>query len=183
MFTPLHRVLGVGPTPDLTYGMLVDAVAGKVVETAELEWKKALPGPGPDGNAEIAKDFAAMANSGGGMIVYGVAEDGEARAEDLHDIGETGPLEQRLRLASYSGARPAVTTSTFWPLGTDGGRALAVVIRASRDAPHLVHRQDQWFRVPVRNGRHRCQSGMWPGLAQLTSRRPRLSSYAFSVDS
>jgi len=56
--------------------MLEEAVPGAVTETSDLDWKKHLPSlKDPGWKAELAKDFAAQANSGGGMIVFGVGED------------------------------------------------------------------------------------------------------------
>ena len=54
-FTALHRVLGLPPGP-LTDAMLNEAVEAGAAST------------------EYPKDVAAMANSGGGVIVFGVRE-------------------------------------------------------------------------------------------------------------
>jgi hypothetical protein len=64
----------------------------RCVEHEDLEWKRALPlTAGADKclardaqQGELAKDIAAMANTHGGLIVYGVAErPGESRADRI----------------------------------------------------------------------------------------------------
>ena len=76
-FTPLHRALGLPPCP-LTDEILSDAVTSGVTETDDLDWKSELPPIKGLSQTDVPKDIAAMANSGGGMIVYGVEEHGKA---------------------------------------------------------------------------------------------------------
>jgi hypothetical protein len=65
-----------------------------VAEDAELDWKGERR---TDEHAkdELAKDVAAMANSGGGVVVFGVGEEGEGSGgsgDGEHaDIGQCGP--------------------------------------------------------------------------------------------
>ena len=58
----------------MTDTMLDAAVAAGVAESDALDWKRALPEAKSLGSTDFSKDIAAMANSGGGMIVYGVDE-------------------------------------------------------------------------------------------------------------
>ena len=83
-FTPLHRALGLPPSP-LTDDVLNSAVEAGVVETDDLDWKSELPPAKSLSQTDVPKDIATMANSGGGMIVYGVGGKGEGL---IH--GETG---------------------------------------------------------------------------------------------
>ena len=46
-------------------------MAGGVVETNDLDWKSELPPAKGLPQTDFPKDIAAMANSGGGVIVYG----------------------------------------------------------------------------------------------------------------
>jgi hypothetical protein len=77
-FTALHRALGVSPGP-LTVELLEAAVRGRVVETNDLDWKAELPPAKGLPQTDFPKDVAAMANSGGGVIVFGVRESQKAR--------------------------------------------------------------------------------------------------------
>src|SRR5665647_226593 len=156
MFTPLHRELGVEPTPTLGYELLEQAVERGVLEQEDLDWKAALS----DHEGwldEFAKDVAAMANGAGGLIVYGVSEvKRTSAAKDLIDIGEVDQAgERKLRQAAYSAVRPAITHLSIDRLESVDGtrRALVVGVGPSLDAPHLVFR-NQVFGAPMRVGRH-----------------------------
>ncbi|MEV7482422.1 AlbA family DNA-binding domain-containing protein [Streptomyces halstedii] len=72
-FTPLHRILGLAPGP-LTGDLLDAAVKAGVTEHSDLDWKSELPPAKGLPQTDFPKDVAAMANSGGGVIVYGVQE-------------------------------------------------------------------------------------------------------------
>jgi len=156
VFTPLHRELGVEPTPTLEYDLLEQAVQRGVLEQDDLEWKSALPVQ--DGWVdEFAKDVAAMANGAGGLIVYGVSEVRRtSAARELIDIGEVDQAKEKsLRQAAYSAVRPAIVNLSIERLESpeSNRRALAIRVPASLDAPHLVFR-NQLFGVPIRVGRH-----------------------------
>jgi hypothetical protein len=75
-FTALHRLLGRPPGP-LTDEMIDEAVSQGVAETDDLDWKSSLPPAGGLPQTDFPKDIAAMANSGGGVIAYGVTEQGK----------------------------------------------------------------------------------------------------------
>src|ERR1022692_4469180 len=73
------------------------AIAAKAKETADLDWKGADFYPLNDkGKHEIAKDISAMANSGGGVLVYGMAENKQGRANALEPVA-LNQSEQRIR--------------------------------------------------------------------------------------
>jgi hypothetical protein len=79
--TPLHLALGVNRS-DLSIDLIREACAQAVREREDLDWKSTLPITLPFENKagrdeqqdELAKDIAAMANTRGGLIAYGVAE-------------------------------------------------------------------------------------------------------------
>lgn len=54
--------------------MIDEAVAQGIVETDDLDWKREVPPAKGIASTDFPKDVAAMANSGGGVIVYGIAE-------------------------------------------------------------------------------------------------------------
>ena len=68
--TRLHTLLRVDR--DLDYAMLEEAVAEAVREDEQLDWKRLVRF---DDERELAKDVAAMANSRGGLRIYGMAQD------------------------------------------------------------------------------------------------------------
>ncbi|GAA4339570.1 hypothetical protein GCM10023086_74660 [Streptomyces venetus] len=73
-WTRLHEHLGVPPGP-LTFDMVAKAAAGRLAESDDLDWKEKLPQPPREGRwNELAKDVAAMANTLGGLIIFGVRD-------------------------------------------------------------------------------------------------------------
>lgn len=148
-FTALHRALGLAPGP-LTDELLDAAVAGGVVETNDLDWKSELPPAKGLPQTDFPKDIAAMANSGGGVIVYGVRESQKAATERV-DVGEFDEAYERsLRSAAITAISPPVFDLNVHRLGDGGKRAIVVEVPASVDGPHLIYRND-YFGAPVRN--------------------------------
>lgn len=147
-FTPLHHSLGLTPSP-LTDELLDAAVAAGVTETDDLDWKSELPPIKNLSQTDVPKDIAAMANTGGGMIVYGVEEKQKA-ATGRKDTGDFTEVHERAyRSAAVSAISPPVFGLQIHRLGTDC-RAVAVIIPASVDGPHLIYKND-YFGAPVRN--------------------------------
>lgn len=148
-FTALHRALGVSPGP-LTDELLEEAVRHGVVETNDLDWKAELPPAKGLAQTDFPKDVAAMANSGGGVIVFGVQESQKA-ATGRVDVGEFDETYERsLRSAAITAISPPVFGLNVHRLGAEGGRAVVVEIPASVDGPHLIYRND-FFGAPLRN--------------------------------
>jgi hypothetical protein len=148
-FTALHRALGVSPGP-LTDEILAAAVKAGVTETNDLDWKSELPPAKGLPQTDFPKDVAAMANSGGGVIVYGVRETQKAATGrvDVGDFDETH--ERSLRSAAITAISPPVFGLDVHRLGDEGNRAIVVEVPASVDGPHLIYKND-YFGAPVRN--------------------------------
>jgi Putative DNA-binding domain len=106
VFTPLHRSLGLPPS-ELTDAILEAAVAAGVMETDDLDWKSELPPVRGILQTDVPKDIAAMANSGGGMIVYGIDE----AQESACGRKDTGPFDEGHERALRSAAITAITPS------------------------------------------------------------------------
>lgn len=159
MFTPIHRALGLEPG-NLTMNDINQVIAEKVEETADLDWKKKFYGT--QNNAvmeEVAKDIAAMANSGGGWIVFGIKEGGENNAaSSVNPIPWSADNERLIFNAAYSKIGPPVVGIEFFkiPCGEnpDDGYVVLMHIPDSVDAPHFARKGDDAFRAPRRNGPH-----------------------------
>ncbi|WP_455113518.1 AlbA family DNA-binding domain-containing protein [Rothia mucilaginosa] len=159
MFTPIHRALGIEPG-NLTMNDINQVIAEKVEETADLDWKKKFYGI--QNNAvmeEVAKDIAAMANSGGGWIVFGIKEDGENNAaSSVNPIQWSADNERQIRNIAYSKIGPPVAGIEFFkiPCGEnpDEGYIVLMHIPDSVYAPHFARKGDDAFRAPWRNGPH-----------------------------
>lgn len=159
MFTPIHRALGLEPG-NLTMNDINQVIAGKVEETADLDWKKKFYSI--QNNAvmeEVAKDIAAMANSGGGWIVFGIKEDGENNAaSSVNPIQWSADNERQIRNIAYSKIGPPVVGIEFSKISCgenpDDGYVVLMHIPDSVDAPHFARKGDDAFRAPWRNGPH-----------------------------
>ncbi|MEV0434094.1 ATP-binding protein [Nocardia sp. NPDC050413] len=148
-FTALHRILGAAPGP-LTDKLLDEAVAIGVAETDDLDWKSALPAAKGLPQTDFPKDIAAMANTGGGLIVYGVRESQKCAVERV-DVGEFDEVYERsLRSAAMTAIAPPVFGLVVHRFGSVDQRAVAVEIPASVDGPHLIYR-NEYFGAPIRN--------------------------------
>lgn len=148
-FTALHRALGARPGP-LTDQLLDDAVAAGVRETDDLDWKGSLPPSKGLSQTDFPKDVAAMANSGGGLIIYGVEEQQKA-ATGRVDVGAVDESRERsLCAVAISAISPPVFGVKVHCLGPEGKRAVVVEVPASTDTPHLIYR-NEYFGAPVRN--------------------------------
>lgn len=148
-WTPLHAALNL-PKGPLTYEHIVGAAAAGVGEGADLDWKQELPKRGKVD--ETTKDIAAMANSGGGVIVYGVAE-ASGVAEEINVVSLL-EADRAIILAAAAAARPIVQGMALVPLASSDGAQTGVVVAivpGSSNAPHMVGEGSR-FGVPARNG-------------------------------
>ncbi len=150
----IHVELGLGPAA-LTYDMVRRAVQAGIAEAEDLDWKQALIPPVEKKWWEFAKDVAAMANTRGGLIVFGVREDAE-RAAGLVGVPNGDAERQRLRSYALRWVRPVISELKIEPLDDEknGGPGLIVVfVPPSPDAPHVVGEKNE-MGVPYRSGPH-----------------------------
>jgi hypothetical protein len=136
-WTRLHEHLGAPPGP-LSFDMIRTAAADRLAESDDLDWKECLPQPPRDGRwNELAKDVAAMANTRGGLIVFGVRDATcELVGIDPAEV-KTEQYAQWVRnhVQPYL---PDLTFTTF--TSSDGTRSVLVAdVPASPMAPHLVY--------------------------------------------
>lgn len=149
VFTTLHRLLGLGPGP-ITDELLDAAITARLPESDDLEWKSQLPPTKGLADDDFPKDIAALANSGGGLIVYGVKED-EKKPTGRKDTGELDENHERtLRAAAWGAITPPVFGLGIHRIGDEGNRAVAVEVPASTEGPHLLFK-NHFFGAPIRN--------------------------------
>jgi len=124
-FTGLHRALGANPGR-IRSEMVDRAVAAGVMEADDLDWKSELPPERGLNQTDFPKDVAAMADAGGGVIVYGVDEVAKAATGRL-DVGEFSEQHERaLRSAAVTAISPPVFGLDVLTFGDDGSRVVAV---------------------------------------------------------
>lgn len=147
--TALHRLLA-RPAGQVDDALLDEAVTAELAETDDLDWKRELPPPRNLSEHDFPKDVAAMANSGGGTLVYGV-EEAEKKATGRIDVGELSERhEQTLRFAAVTAISPPIFGLEVFRVGDEGNRAVVIVVPASIDGPHVIYR-GQYFGAPIRN--------------------------------
>lgn len=96
-----------------------------------------------------------MANSGGGVLVYGV-EENQKTATGRKDTGEfTENHERTYRQVAVTAITPPVFGLEIHRLGANPG-AVAVIVPASVDGPHTIHR-DEYYGAP--SGTTQTRSG------------------------
>jgi len=155
LLTPIHRSLGIGAS-EFDLALVDQAVAASVIEDADLDWKAKLPDfSSDDARLELCKDVAAMANTRGGLVVYGVRENA-SRAEARVNVDVLESTQERLRQSLYLFLRPFVTDIRVLVAEdptAPGFGVLALLVGRSPDAPHQVGRDGlDRIRFPYRDG-------------------------------
>lgn len=157
MFTPIHRALGLEPG-NLTLELIEKAIEAGLEETADFDMKRVVPNLKEDkSKQEIAKDIAAMANSGGGWIIYGVGEGATDIAGSIHPCEWTATEEQQMLNIAYTKIDPPVVGLEFNKIscGENSDKKLVLMhIPDSVDAPHFARAEKNNFSAPRRNGPH-----------------------------
>lgn len=154
-FPALHAIFGV-PVSSIDAVAIERAVADKVAESDQLDWKSAVYAKGA--GAEIAKDIAALANHRGGIIVLGVTEEDSAAAAASPVTMSGAEVRKQVQMAVASNVSPFLGGVTVYQ--TDGATAAAghyvvIEVAPSRDAPHALSPSGPngvTLSYPVRNG-------------------------------
>ncbi|MFE3906320.1 helix-turn-helix domain-containing protein [Streptomyces sp. NPDC059153] len=157
-WTRLHEHLGAAPGP-LDFGMIQQAAADTLEESDDLDWKEQLPQPPRDGRwNELAKDVAAMANTRGGLLIFGVRD----KTCDLVGIDPEQVNVQQYSQWIRNHVQPYLPDVTFTTLTSPDGTTsvLVIDIPASPMAPHHVYgtaqkdKEQQAAVVPYRDKDH-----------------------------
>lgn len=135
--------------------MIEQLVEQQAEETSDLDFKQVLPIGKGEWREETAKDFAAMANSGGGVVLYGIAEErGRGTAKEIQSIEVKETDIRSLTQVAYSlvhpplmGIRPVRIEDPKQP----GRSVLAMVVLPSAEVPHIFWKKDA-FLAPIRHG-------------------------------
>lgn len=159
MWSRIHAELGLSPRP-LTHDMVVQAIALRVRESEDLDWKQGfawkaegLPTDVKEKKRwEFAKDVATMANTRGGLIVFGVREENE-QAVELTGVPNGERDRQPLRSFVNRYVRPLIDSLLIEALDSEDGEPglIAVFVPPSPDAPHVIGQKNE-MGVPYRYG-------------------------------
>ncbi|MEU4200821.1 ATP-binding protein [Streptomyces sp. NPDC026294] len=166
-WTRLHAHLDVPPGP-IDFGMIRRATDDGLTEAEGLDWKEHLPQPPrTDMWCEFAKDVAAMANTAGGLLVYGVRD----QTIELVGIPPGEAKVEQLRAWAHGHIQPFVDGLDFQLLQSDAGAKTVLVVHvpASPEAPHMVtgtaqrDKDQRAFFVPYRDD----DETRWMGEGQI----------------
>ncbi|TCR15918.1 ATP-binding protein [Streptomyces sp. BK205] len=157
-WTRLHEHLGAPPGP-LNFDMVKKAAENRLAESDDLDWKEQLPQPPRDGRwNELAKDVAAMANTRGGLLIYGVTD------QDTKPVGIDPDQVHTQQYAQWirNHVQPYLPDLTFTVLSSPDGTTsfLVIDVPASPMAPHHVYgtaakdKDQQAAVVPYRDRDH-----------------------------
>lgn len=91
-----------------------------------------------------------MANSGGGVLVFGVAEVQKLAIKRVDAGACDETYERAMRSAAFTAISPPVFGLDIHRLQDGENRAVVVVVPGSLDGPHLIYRND-YFGAPIRN--------------------------------
>lgn len=160
VFAPLHRWLG-REAERLSMELLDAAVAAGLEEHADLDFKLNPPVSGALMQSDLPKDIAAMANSGGGMLLLGVSDSG-SRASDAPGVAPEFILDtclRDLRRVAINRVSPPVsdTCNTPEPSGEppfNSNRSYNVIfnrhdVTRDADAAQIQAFDDTWRWTPV----------------------------------
>ncbi|VVG71660.1 hypothetical protein PAP18089_02645 [Pandoraea apista] len=121
-------------------------VQARATENSNLEFKQQLPGSDNAGKHELTADVSAFANAGGGDIVYGVAEDGDACATNITPL--TGNQDQEVRRLQdilMNGIEPRIPGLAVSSVPVTGGFCVIIRVPKSWIGPHRVKSNQHFF--------------------------------------
>ena len=148
----LEGLLG-GPIDATTVervGALVDL---HVTEAFDLDFKEKHYGRSDSEKRDLAGDVAALANTAGGVIIIGIAEDEQARAAAAPGVEVSDGDVARIRQVVASGVSPLPAFDVISVLddAIPGTGFVLIAVPRSVLAPHAVLINDA-LRFPTRNG-------------------------------
>lgn len=108
-------------------------------ESLTLEFKRELLGKDIEDKVEFLKDVAALANTDGGDLVYGI-EEKSGTAHRIHPIKVTSIDAEKRRLGQIldGGVEPRIPGARFHEIPVKDGFVLVLRIPQSFDGPHRI---------------------------------------------
>src|SRR5436190_10382668 len=122
---------------DLTEARLLEVCAQEWPESQTLDFKRDLPGKTDRDKSEFLKDICALANTGGGDLLFGVDE-ANGKAKSLAPIS-TDPADaatRRLLQIIDAGIEPRIVGILLREIPVSGGYVLQFTVPASFNGPH-----------------------------------------------
>ena len=142
------------PLDNITWSDIEELVSENVEESQDLDFKREIPDAKHASQRDFLRDVCAFANSGGGVIVFGIDEQPEGIAGKITPINGEQVDQDILRLQNsiFSTIQPRPRVNIV-PVNNGQGKAVVLLrIAAGLTGPHSV-----WFE----------------GRRHFTGRRPR----------
>lgn len=140
------------PIDQLDGSLLQRLCDDKCPESQTLEFKRELPGNSDKEKHELCKDVAALANTEGGDLVYGIEEKAGAAGSIYPIAAESSDAAMR-RIAQVldAGIEPRIQGIKMRNVDVTSGYSLVVRVPTSFDGPHCI-RTNNSRRFVMRNG-------------------------------
>jgi hypothetical protein len=138
---------------DADYAQLMTLISNNVAEAFDLDYKRELYGNSERDRQHAATDVAALANTAGGLLILGIAEDAQARAVQAPGVPLTDAEERRIRqiIGSLVVPLPALDFIRVEDPARPGHGLMLIAVPRSPLAPHGVIVNDA-LRYSHRNG-------------------------------
>jgi hypothetical protein len=135
------------------YAQLMTLIDNQVGEAFDLDFKSELYGAGEKHKNAAATDVAALGNTAGGLLILGIAEDGQGRAASAPGVSLTEAEERRIRqiVGSRVVPLPVLDFLHIEDQPGSGHGLMLIAVPRSPLAPHAVIVNDG-LRYPRRNG-------------------------------
>ena len=130
-----HRHNAVMPRRPRT---VTERVAAARSETRSLDFKERFDPKELSEWLELIKDFVAMANSGGGLIVIGVCDNGQPATGDVQPVLDLDPAKFTDKIESYTHVQ--FDDFEIADVVRNGSRVAVIVIGPNIDAPIVFTR-------------------------------------------
>ena len=128
-------------------------ISNQVAEAFDLDFKSEMYGSSDRDKRDAATDVAALANTAGGLIIGGIAEDDQARAAATPGVALSDADERRIRqiIASQVVPMPVIDVIHVEDPARPGHGLVLIAVPRSLLAPHAVI-INEGLRYPRRNG-------------------------------
>ncbi len=142
-----------GQLEHVQYPQIRTLIDNQIPEAFDLDYKSELYGSSDKDKRDAATDVAALANTAGGVLALGVAEDDQARAAAIAGVPLSDAEERRIRQIVGSRVVPLPVLDFARAENPDlvGHGVLLIAVPRSPLAPHAVIVNDG-LRYPRRNG-------------------------------
>jgi hypothetical protein len=132
--------------------ILKKALAAKR-ESKQIEFKEVVDVASKRDWCEITKDVIAIANSGGGVIVFGLNSHGQPTGADLTALGSLDPATIADRIQNYT--RTRLIDFDVWEVEKNGQQLIAWIIDSS-DVPTVFCQPGTY---PIQGGKQKTAFG------------------------